>query len=111
MQKIDKPSTTQLHSRVVLGKKHSLVLYTILGAVLLTLNLTLANSIILGVIGLFAYIIPLALWYANLIKDRNLFFLSQEDCELNSVKLNKISIPEPICISNKDRDKRNNKTD
>jgi len=36
-------------------------------------------------------------------KDRNLFFLSQEDCELNSVKLNKISIPEPICISNKDR--------
>ncbi|OGH76894.1 MAG: hypothetical protein A2301_02520 [Candidatus Magasanikbacteria bacterium RIFOXYB2_FULL_40_13] len=74
MQKIDKPSTTQLHSRVVLGKKHSLVLYTILGAVLLTLNLTLANSIILGVIGLFAYIIPLALWYANLIKDRNLFF-------------------------------------
>ena len=40
----------------------------------MTLNLTLANSIILGVIGLFAYIIPLALWYANLIKDRNLFF-------------------------------------
>ena len=33
-------------------------------------------------------------------KDRNLFFLAQGDCELNSVKLKEVSIPEPICISN-----------
>ena len=35
-------------------------------------------------------------------KDRNVWFLARDDdCELNSIKLNKVIIPESICVTNK----------
>ncbi|OGH60057.1 MAG: hypothetical protein A2725_00195 [Candidatus Magasanikbacteria bacterium RIFCSPHIGHO2_01_FULL_33_34] len=57
--------------------KQSLFFGSLLGAVLLTLNLTIIQSPFFGTLGLFLYIIPIIFWFAILFKQNkegNLFF-------------------------------------
>jgi len=51
--------------------KQKLFLRSLLGAVLLTLNLTIVQSQILGIFGFLLFFIPLALWLAVLLHEHN----------------------------------------
>lgn len=48
--------------------KKTIFLWSLLGAVLLTLNLTLINSVMMGILGFTLYSIPLTIWFSTIIK-------------------------------------------
>ncbi len=57
--------------------KQSLFLWSLLGAILLAFNLGPVNSLVVGIAGLFFYVIPLSFWFANIskkTKHENIFF-------------------------------------